>query len=108
MSGQYEPTLGDRDRTVGEAFGGDTSAFEAVNPVDLMRRRKYPGVAGVFVIGADGQAFRPGLERLVPLARQSGMDVQLSVIPDGHDFRVWASGLREQLPWLGRRLGIDS
>ena len=108
MSGQYEPTLGDRGRTIGDAFGGDASAFTAVNPVDLMRHRKYPQVAGVFVVGADDQAFRPGLERLVQLARQSGMDVRLSVIPGGHDFRVWATGLKEQLPWLGRRLGIDS
>ncbi len=108
MSGQYEPTLGDRSRTIGEAFGGDATAFAAVNPVDLLRHRKYPGVAGVFVVGSDDHAFQPGLERLVPLARQSGMDVRLSVIPGGHDFRVWATGLREQLPWLGRRMGIDS
>ncbi|MGW0036339.1 alpha/beta hydrolase [Gordonia sp. NPDC003376] len=106
MSGQWEPTLGDRSRTVDAAFGGDTAAFIAVNPVDLMRSRKYPGVAGVFLVGASDHEYRPGLERLVPVAEQSGMDVRFDTIPGGHEFTVWGKGFRQELPWLAQRLGI--
>lgn len=106
MSGQWEPTLGDRNRTVEAAFGGDVAAFTAINPVDLMHRRKYPGVTGVFLVGTDDHEYRPGLQRVYETAQQSGMDVTFHTVPGGHDFTVWAAGLRRELPWLAQQLGI--
>lgn len=106
MSGQWEPTLGDRNRTVSAAFGGNAAAFTAVNPVDLMRTRKYPDVAGVFLVGADDHAYRPGLERVYRVANESGMNVRFDTIPGGHDFTVWDKGFRKELPWLAQRIGI--
>lgn len=106
MSGQWEPTLGDRNRTVSAAFGGNAAAFTAVNPVDLMRTRKYPDVAGVFLVGADDHAYRPGLERVYRVANESGMNVRFDTIPGGHDFTLWDKGFRKELPWLAQRIGI--
>ncbi|MFD4439232.1 alpha/beta hydrolase [Nocardia sp. NPDC058519] len=106
MSGQDEPTLGDRQRTVDAAFGGDLQALLRVNPLDLLRSRTYPDSAGAFVVGADDQMYRPQVERMYQAAKDAGMDVRLRILPGGHNFALWAHGLRDQLPWLATRLGL--
>ncbi|MFC9875371.1 alpha/beta hydrolase [Nocardia salmonicida] len=106
ISGEDEPTLGDRQRTVDAAFGGDTAALLRVNPLDLLRSRTYPDSAGAFVVGADDEMYRPQVERMYQAARDAGMDVRLRILPGGHNFALWASGLRDQLPWLATRLGL--
>ncbi|WP_336084363.1 alpha/beta hydrolase [Nocardia sp. SSK8] len=106
LSGQDEPTLGNRQRTVDAAFGGDAEAFIRVNPLDLLHSRTYPDSAGAFVVGADDDIYRPQVERMYQAAEEAGMDVRLELVPGGHSFGVWARGLRDQLPWLATRLGI--
>lgn len=106
FSGQDEPTLGTRQRTVDAAFGGDAEAFVRVNPLDLLHTRTYPDSAGAFVVGADDDIYRPQVERMYEAAKAAGMDVHLELVPGGHSFGVWARGLRDQLPWLATRLGI--
>ncbi|WP_342801799.1 alpha/beta hydrolase-fold protein [Nocardia sp. No.11] len=106
LSGEDEPTLGDRQRTVEAAFGGDTAALLRVNPLDLLRGRTYPDSAGAFVVGADDEIYRPQVERMYQAAEDAGMDVHLRVLPGGHSFALWSAGLRDQLPWLATRLGI--
>ncbi|WP_067449600.1 alpha/beta hydrolase [Nocardia alba] len=106
MSGQDEPTLGDRQRTVDAAFGGDTAALLRVDPLELLRTRTYPDSAGAFVVGADDAMYRPQVERMYEAAREAGMDVRLRILPGGHNFALWERGLRDQLPWLATRLGL--
>jgi S-formylglutathione hydrolase FrmB len=106
MSGQLEPTLGDRKRTVDQAFGGDAAKFTAVNPMDLMKTKQYPGVAGAFVVGKDDAEYRPGLTQVYQTAQAAGMDVHLNIVPGGHSFAVWSAGLKLEMPWLGKRLGL--
>ncbi|ETT27605.1 esterase [Rhodococcus rhodochrous ATCC 21198] len=106
FSGQAEPTLGDRDRTIREVFGGDTEAFARNNPADLLARNRYPGSAGAFVVGLDDSEYRSGIEQLTTAARAAGMDVHLTELPGAHSFAVWSAGLEKELPWLSRRLGL--
>jgi S-formylglutathione hydrolase FrmB len=106
MSGQLEPTLGDRKRTVDQAFGGDAAKFTAVNPMDLLKSRKYPDVAGAFVVGKDDAEYRPGLTQVYQAAQAAGMDVHMDLVPGGHSFAVWSAGLKLEMPWLGKRLGL--
>ncbi|WP_211269094.1 alpha/beta hydrolase [Saccharothrix syringae] len=108
ISGEDEPRRGSREQSVADAFGGDTAAFTAVNPRDVMAARRFPGTAGHFVVGADDEEFRAQGERMYAAARGAGMDVALSVLPGGHGWEVWGPGLEQQLPWLGTRLGITS
>ncbi|MFD4293311.1 alpha/beta hydrolase [Rhodococcus sp. NPDC058532] len=108
LSGQLEPTLGDRHRTVDAAFGGDAAAFTAVNPMDLMAARSYPGTAGVFVVGRDDHDYAPGVHTLYDTARKAGMDVTLLELPGGHSFAVWSAGLRDNVDWLARRMGLTA
>ena len=106
LSGQVEPTLGNRKQTVDAAFGGDEAKFVAVNPMDLMKTRQYPGVAGAFVVGKQDAEYRSGLQQVYETAKAAGMDVHFSTVPGGHSFAVWSAGLRQEMPWLGTRLGL--
>lgn len=106
LSGQIEPTLGDRKQTVDAAFGGNDAAFVAVNPQDLLREKKFPDSAGVFVVGKQDNDYRPGLQTLYEAAKAAGMDVQYAEVDGGHSFQVWSAGLASQLGWLGTRLGL--
>lgn len=108
LSGQLEPTLGDRTRTVQQAFGGDEAAFVAVNPLDLLTSRTYPDSAGVFVVGANDDEYKPGQQKMYDAAKAAGMDVRYVELPGGHSFAVWAQGLRQELPWLASRMELIS
>lgn len=108
MSGQAEPTLSDRNATIRDVFGGDADAFARNNPADLLARNRYPDSAGAFVVGLDDTEYRPGIEQLAAAAQAAGMDVHVTELPGSHNFDVWSAGLAKELPWLGRRLGIDS
>lgn len=108
LSGQLEPTLGDRNRTVTEAFGGDEASFVAVNPMDLLKSRKYPDSGGAFVVGSDDNDYKPGQQAMYEAARNAGMDVRYLEVPGGHSFAVWSEGLKQELPWLMQRVGLIS
>jgi S-formylglutathione hydrolase FrmB len=108
LSGQIEPTLGDRQQTVNAAFRGDDAAFTAVNPIDVMRRQQFSESAGAFVVGADDEHYRSQTESMYQAAKAAGMDVRFQIVPGGHSFKVWSEGLRTQLGWLGTRLGLTN
>ncbi|WP_233608381.1 alpha/beta hydrolase [Nocardia stercoris] len=108
ISGQDEPSLGDRQRTVNAAFGGDTDALLRVNPLDLLRTRSFPGSAGAFAVGADDAFHRPQVERVYHAAQQAGLDVRLALQPGAHSAAVAAAALHDELPWLATRLGLTT
>ncbi|MEU1117506.1 MULTISPECIES: alpha/beta hydrolase-fold protein [unclassified Streptomyces] len=106
ISGQDEPTLGSREKTVDAAFGGDEAAFEKVNPVDVMARRAFPDTSGAIVAGTDDSTYRPQALKVYAAAKKAGMKVELVQLPGGHSWQVWRPGLEKQLPWLASRTGL--
>ena len=106
MSAQAEPTIGSREKTIETFFGGDAEAFRAANPADLLASRTYPDIAGAFVVGADDSEFGPGVRDLYEAALRAGADVRYAELPGGHSYAVWSEGLRLELPWLARRMGL--
>jgi S-formylglutathione hydrolase FrmB len=106
ISGEAEPTLGDHAATVQAAFGGDEAAFAAVNPLDVLRQKQFPGTAGYLVAGEQDTVYGPQAQRVFAACQAAGMDVQLHVKPGGHTFEVWGPGLEDALPWLATRLGM--
>jgi S-formylglutathione hydrolase FrmB len=106
ISGEDEPTLGDRATTVQAAFGGDEAAFAAVNPLDVMARKQFPDTAGYLVAGEQDTQYLPEARRAFAACQAAGMDVQLHLLPGGHSFEVWGPGLEGALPWLATRLGM--
>ena len=88
------------------AFGGDAAAFAAVNPLDVMATKQFPGTAGYLVAGQQDTQYLPEAKQVFAACQAAGMDVQLHVRPGGHSFEVWGPGLEETLPWLATRLGM--
>jgi S-formylglutathione hydrolase FrmB len=106
IAGSVEPTLGNRGRTVAEAFGGDSAAFERTNPLTLLGSRRYPDSAGAVVAGrSDGEALGDG-RRVVDAARKAGVNIHLTELPGGHDWRLFSAALQHELPFLARRMGL--
>ncbi|MFJ7990551.1 alpha/beta hydrolase-fold protein [Streptomyces sp. NPDC096351] len=106
MSGQAEPTLGNRQETVKRAFGGNPAAFADVNPLDLMHRRTFRTTAGVFVAGSSDSDYLPQQRSAYEASRTAGMHTAWKELPGGHNWGVWKRALSEELSWLSRQTGI--
>jgi S-formylglutathione hydrolase FrmB len=106
ISGQAEPTLGDRVRTVQQAFDGDGAAFDRVDPLHELRAHRYPGLAGVFAAGRDDPVYRPQAEQLVDDCRGAGIRAALHELPGGHSWGIASTALGDALPWIGARTGL--
>jgi len=106
ISGQDEPTLGDRALTISRAFGGDAAAFARVNPVAVLARTRFPHSEGVFMAGANDSTYGPQQRTMYLAARRAGMSVRLMYLPGGHDWRLAHGALQANLGWLAGRLGI--
>ncbi|MEU9078911.1 alpha/beta hydrolase [Kitasatospora sp. NPDC004745] len=106
ISGQDEPTLGSRGETVDKAFGGDEAAFDAVDPLHLMARKKFPDTAGRFVVGANDPDFRPMQEKAFAAAQAAGMDVAYQTIPGWHSWVVFRQAFEQNLTWLSQQTGL--
>ncbi|MBN9792746.1 MULTISPECIES: alpha/beta hydrolase family protein [unclassified Pseudonocardia] len=106
VGGQDQPSLGTREETVGALFGGDDAAFRAADPQELLRTRRYDGVSGTVVVGADEGGDVERARRLAELARTSGMDVRYLVLPGGHSWAVATAALQLALPGVAARGGL--
>ena len=106
ISGQAEPSLGSRAATVRDVFGGDEPAFHAANPLDELGTRRYPGTAGMLVVGEQDGQYRPQAEQVRHALLAAGAAVKFQLVPGGHTWQVWGPGLELSLPWLGTRLGL--
>ena len=106
MSGQVEPSLGDRAQTVAAAFGDrpdPAASFAAVNPLEHL---PTGGIAGRVVVGAEDEVYGPQARYVVDAAQAAGLDVTLSLVDGTHSWTVAKDGLVAELPWIARRTGI--
>ncbi|GAA2020676.1 hypothetical protein JL107_18855 [Nakamurella flavida] len=107
ISGQVEPTIGTRDQTVDQLFGGNTAAFTAINPIDLLKAKQYPNSAGQFYVGANDSTYGPGQQTMFQAAKAAGMQVTIEVLPGyGHDWGVPVAAIPKAMPFLATRMGI--
>ena len=106
VSGQQEPTLGDRQRTIAAAFHGDEAAFDAVSPLSELAARRYPDSAAFLVVGSGDPGYRGQQQAVAAAARAAGMSVTATELPGGHDWRVWGPAFVAALPWLASRMGL--
>ena len=107
-SGQERPTLGGQARTVQVAFGGNAAAFAAIDPMQQLAHRTYPGSAGFLVVGVHDRTNLGQQKAVAAAARAAGMSITTEVLPGGHQWRVWGAGLQDALPWLARRMELTS
>jgi hypothetical protein len=81
VSGQREPTVGSRDKTVRAAFGGDTTAFRRVNPLDVLKHRRFPQLFGVLVAGTGDGQYAPQQRAVRAACQQAGITVDWVELP---------------------------
>ena len=101
ISGQREPTLGSRSRTLQRAFGGSAAAFARVNPLDILKRNRYAQTAGFLTVGTADQTYLPQQREVRRACVAAGMDITWLELPGGHNATVWRDSLVGALPWLG-------
>lgn len=106
ISGQREPSLGDRRTTVDEVFGGDAAAFTRVNPLDILRTTGRPGVAGYLAVGDQDTDYRPQQREVQAACERAGIAVEHHELPGAHSWAVWRPALVDALPWYARRSGL--
>ncbi|RJQ77824.1 esterase [Pseudonocardiaceae bacterium YIM PH 21723] len=106
MSGTNEPTLGYTDLTVRDFFGGDRAAFSAINPVEILRARKFPELLGVWVVGAQDNLFRWQMEHTLSVAKEAGVQTYRYLPPGEHNWSVWGPGLMLAMQQLAPRMGL--
>ncbi|MFF7993802.1 alpha/beta hydrolase [Kitasatospora xanthocidica] len=106
MSGQEEPTLGTREQTVKAAFGGDGKKFDAVDPVQVMARKKFPDTSVALVVGETDGEFRPQMEKVYQAVQGAGMKAKFELMPGGHGWVVFRPGIAQQVPWLAQQTGL--
>lgn len=105
-SGQREPTLGGHAATVAATFKGNEAAFDAVDPLHELARRRYPASAGAVVVGTQDSEYLPDARIVTAAARAAGMSINYLELPGTHNWPFWRAGLDKELPWLAARMGL--
>lgn len=107
ISGEDQPTInGGTSALVQKYFDGDDAAFARQNAVDVLKKGRFPGSAGIVTVGADDSYYRPQGITVYTAAKAAGVDIQLQQVPGGHTWQAWGAGLQNNLDWLMRRYGI--
>ncbi|HZZ52541.1 MAG TPA: alpha/beta hydrolase-fold protein [Pseudonocardia sp.] len=106
ISGQVEPTLGDRARTVRMAFGGNERQFDSVDPLIELSHTRLPTTEALIAFGADDREYGPQADQVAEATRSAGMTVVLAPVPGGHSWTVAITALRELLPRVSQRAGL--
>jgi enterochelin esterase-like enzyme len=102
ISGQDQPTLGTFQESVDKAFGGK-AAFLAVDPLTIMKTKKFPETHGLVVAGSDDGTYRPQQRKVYAACEAADMHVAYEELPGGHGWQVWRPGLEKNLDWLARQ-----
>ena len=103
-SPQYLETT--RAQTIDTLFGGSEAEFADHDPIRLLQRGRFDGVAGWFEVGNQDTQPLQAAHQLQPAARRAGIATCIVVRPGGHDFTIWSQALEDSFPWLAWRLGL--
>lgn len=118
ITGQPAPTLGSRQRTIDQAFGGDAAAYRRVNPLDVLAAAKkaervtrtsgpFMHSAGIVVAAAQDKVYGPLEPVVVAACNGARLKVSLLELPGGHRWSLATSAVEQTLPWLTSRLGLS-
>jgi enterochelin esterase-like enzyme len=106
MSGEKQPLDGSEKETVRRYFGGDSNAYAAANPVEIMKTRRFDTTAGRLVVGTADDDYYPQLKQVLAATEAAGMQMTWLELPGGHSWQVWAPGMRQSLGWLAAKTGL--
>ena len=107
ISPEREPALAvSRQVTIDRAFHGDAAAFDAVVPLTLLSRHKYPEVQGLFASGRSDAMYSENIAVLERAAHNAGIVSSKESFPGGHSWAVANAALPTALKFLEGRMGF--
>ncbi|MFG6446512.1 alpha/beta hydrolase [Microbacterium sp. P07] len=108
-SGEEYPTLGDRQTTIDQGFGGDESAYAAAYPAAIMAAHQpYDDMFAVFGVGSADTAFLPGVKALYTEAQAAGMEATyLESAGNAHDAATWSYVFEQGLGLISDHWGLN-
>ncbi|SMQ68401.1 alpha/beta hydrolase-fold protein [Agreia sp. VKM Ac-1783] len=91
-SGEEFPTLGDKQTTIDQGFGGDPAAYADAYPAAIMAAHApYTDTFAVFGVGSNDSGFLPGVQKLYADAKAAGMTATyIEAQGSGHDATTWS------------------
>lgn len=107
ISGERFPTMG--ATTVHVAFHDNLAAYEAIKPVNVMKRKKpYPDTLAFFVAGQNDAKYTANEQFMSVQAKEAGMNATLLISPGtAHDFHTVQWGVTQSLPVFAKRFGLE-
>jgi enterochelin esterase-like enzyme len=102
VSPELGPISGTVSHTVKQGFNGSRPAYEAAQPIAVMRRaRHYPATAAVYSVGANDRRYGTDAATLAAASRRVGMRVSYRALTGlAHNWNTGAAGLEYGLTRL--------
>jgi dienelactone hydrolase len=112
VSGEPFPGSEDADSVTSTIYGGDTAAFEAAKPINIMKAAPpgtYDGMTAVFTAGAQDPTYIQAAEDVSSEAQAVGMSVTYYEVPGaGHTGDALPDGLQEGFTVMYPVLGLSA
>lgn len=120
IAGDIGPNAGTSAQTIARLFGGDTNAWAAFDPTQVITKHgRYSGVSGWFAVTSGPRIANAGDPRrggepnnaavaansLCALGRANGIDCAVVAQPGKHDWPFADRVFAASLPWLAGQLG---
>lgn len=114
ISGQAVATLGGQRHTVRAAFGGDTAAYDAIQPLNILARSmadpaarvRLADMQGIFAVGASDTRHQVDEKAMLDACSGAGLPARSFTVPGIHSWYVPAAALRRAVPDMARRMGL--
>jgi S-formylglutathione hydrolase FrmB len=106
FSGEQRPTHDTVQAAVTEVFDGDAGAYSRQDPLRILATRRFPGSAGMLVVGGDDEPYTSEQRVVTGACRDAGIQITASELPGGHEWPLWSTAFTRSMPWLVRRMGL--
>ncbi len=106
IAGGRDNMSGTRADTITRVFGGSAAAFARVNPLDELRRARFPDTAAFLAAGADDAGSLPDQQQVRSACQAAGIDVAWQELPGGHTLTMWREAFERSVPWMARQSRI--
>lgn len=107
ISPEREPALVvNRSMTIEQAFHGNAATFDALVPLTLLAKNKYPETSGWFASGRQDATYSANVKVLQEAANKADMTTVSSVYSGGHSWAVASATLPQGLAFVFARLGL--
>lgn len=105
---QLGPLLGDEAETVEKGFAGDRAAYDAAQPIAIMRAHGPYGDSMLLLgVGNTDDRYGAYSDQLEAAAKAAGIQVQRLRADTGHDWYAARDIFAAGLPILGERMGLQ-